>query len=181
MKEYTGSVPKSPTGFGVRSRPKQRHREQGGQALIEFALAVPILFLMLIGVAFIAQGLSLQMTLYGAAYEGARIWAKNPAAADLNHCTPPACDPTAANANNFEKYVVPAVRQYMTNNGFQGDKVIFYTGDATKYNQFVQFYANQQIAVKVILLYPIELPVGNFAGGYQQIIIGASCTLKRGV
>src|SRR5262245_40979575 len=155
-------------------RPKQQdasrryarsRKGQQGQSFIEFSLIVPILFLMLIGVAFIAQGLNLQMVLYGAAYEGARIWAKNPAGGDSNHCTPPACDPSTGDDLNFDKYIIPTVQQYITKNGFIGEKVVFFTEDKERYKKIRQYYSNFSQSVTVVLLYPIELPVGNFAGG----------------
>jgi hypothetical protein len=53
-----------------RRRVRIRRRSEHGQSLIEFALIVPGLLIMLIGVAFIAQGFNLQIVLHGAAYEG---------------------------------------------------------------------------------------------------------------
>jgi hypothetical protein len=147
---------------------------------LEFALIVPVLFIMLLGVAVIAQGFNLQMVLYGAAYEGARIWAKNPAGGDNIHCTLPACNPSNGDAKNFEKYVIPAVRQYVTNNGYDGTKVFFYAKDDRGYRNTLNLISNNPQLVNVSLLYAYELPVGNFAAGFQQVLISASCTLKRG-
>ncbi|MEO6726286.1 MAG: TadE family protein [Blastocatellia bacterium] len=158
---------------------KEQRREQG-QALLEFALIVPVLFIMLLGVAVIAQGFNLQMVLYGAAYDGARIWAKNPAGGDNLHCTPPACNPSNGDAVNFEKYVIPAVRQYVTNNGFDGTKVYFYARDDRSYRNTLNLVSNNPQLVNVSLLYAYELPVGNFAAAFQEVLISASCTLKRG-
>ncbi|MDQ3005597.1 MAG: pilus assembly protein [Chloroflexota bacterium] len=158
---------------------KDQRREQG-QALLEFALIVPVLFIMLLGVAVIAQGFNLQMVLYGAAYDGARIWAKNPAGGDNLHCTPPACNPSNGDAINFEKYVIPAVRQYITNNGFDGTKVYFYARDDRGYRNTLNLVSNNPQLVNVSLLYAYELPVGNFASAFQEVLISASCTLKRG-
>ena len=161
----------------ARARSKSSER---GQAFIEFALIVPMLFLMLIGIAFIAQGFNLQMVLYGAAYEGARIWAKNPPGGDNIHCNLPACDPDAGSAINFEKYVMPPVRQYISNNGFDGEKAFFFAKENRSYRRILELIGNNPQSVKVIVLYPIVLPIGNFAGGYQEVLVGASCTLKRG-
>jgi hypothetical protein len=159
-----------------------RNRQKGeqGQALLEFALIVPVLFIMLLGVAVIAQGFNLQMVLYGAAYEGARIWAKNPAGGDNIHCTLPACNPNAGGGRNFETYVIPAVRQYVTNNGFDGSQVYFYAKDSRGYQNTLNIISNNPQLVTVSLLYAYKLPVGNFAAGFQEILISASCTLKRG-
>ncbi|MEP7340910.1 MAG: TadE family protein [Acidobacteriota bacterium] len=159
---------------------RKRQKSEHGQALLEFAFIVPVLFIMLVGVAVIAQGFNLQMVLYGAAYEGARIWAKNPAGGDNNHCTPPACIAGNGDAINFEKYVMPAVRQYVTNNGFDGAKVYFYAKDDRSFRSTLNGICNDAQLVSVSLLYTYQLPVGNFAASFQEILIGASCTMKRG-
>src|ERR1051326_4173805 len=127
---------------------RQRQRQEHGQALLEFALIVPVFFIMLLGVVVIAQGFNLQMVLYGAAYEGARIWAKNPAGGDNAHCTPPAC---TGSANNFEAYVMPAVRQYVTSNGFDGSKVYFYAKDDRGYKNALNVVSNNPQLVTLTL------------------------------
>jgi hypothetical protein len=147
--------------------------------LIEFALIVPGLLIMLIGVAFIAQGFNLQIVLHGAAYEGARVWAKSPQGGDIGHCTPPACDPNGQ-SNNFESYIIPVVRQYLNNNGFDGRDVIFYSENPAKYQQQLVLFSNNTQLVNVTLLYPLKLPIGNLAEQYSLIYVTASCTLKRG-
>lgn len=167
---------------------KNRNREQG-QALIEFALMILILFVMLIGVSIIAQGFNLQMVLYGAAYEGARIWAKSPVKGGAEYCTPPACDPNSGTASNFDKYVVPAVRKYMTDNGFDGrpeaGKLFFFAKDPVQANKALLGISRDPLQVKVTLLYSIELPFSSppdtpFDLNYQEIQVIASCTMKRG-
>jgi hypothetical protein len=161
------------------SRKFTRRNEQG-QSFLEFALIVPILFIMLLGVAVMSQGFNLQMVLYGAAYEGARVWAKNPAGGGSNHCTPPACDPDSGQAINFERYVIPVVRQYVTNNGFDGSKVLFFAADQDGFNNTLSVIGNNSQLVSVTLLYPYDLPLGNFASEFQRVMISATCTLKRG-
>jgi len=135
---------------------------------------------MLAGVAIIAQGFNLQMVLYGAAYEGARILAKNPAGGDSSHCIKPACDPDLGTETNFEKYVIPVVRQYVTNNGYDGEKVVFYTEKKDDYNTILRLRTSDKQQVELVLLYPFELPVGNYAESLQRVLIGASCVMKRG-
>ncbi|MBS1788960.1 MAG: pilus assembly protein [Acidobacteria bacterium] len=168
---------------------RNRHRkEEQGQALIEFALMILILFVMLIGVSIIAQGFNLQMALYGAAYEGARIWAKNPVRGGVDHCSPPACDPNSGTANNFEKYVAPAVREYMTNQGFDGSvqtgKLFFFSKDSTASRNALEAISRDPLQVKVTLLYSIDLPFNvpspGFDLSYKEIQVIASCTMKRG-
>ncbi|MGE0130937.1 MAG: TadE/TadG family type IV pilus assembly protein [Blastocatellales bacterium] len=168
------------TNYPHRYRRKITRRSEQGQSFLEFALIVPVLFIMLLGVTVISQGFNMQMVLYGAAYEGARVWAKNPAGGDGIHCTPPACDPNSGTANNFEKYVIPVVRQYVTNNGFEGSKVYFFAEDQRGYQNALSIIGNNPQWVRVTLLYPYELPVGNFALNFQRVLISASCTLKRG-
>ncbi len=164
----------------------QKHRRrivrksEQGQSFLEFALIVPVLFIMLLGVAVISQGFNMQMVLYGAAYEGARVWAKNPAGGDGIHCTPPACNPDSGQSNNFETYVIPIVRQYVTNNGFDGNQVLFFAEDQRGYQNALNIIGNNPQWVRVTVLYPYELPIGNFASGFQRVLISATCTLKRG-
>ncbi len=160
-------------------RGKGRRGEEG-QSLLEFALIVPVLFIMLVGVAFIAQGFNLQMVLYGAAYEGARVWAKNPAGGDYIHCTPPACDPNAGDARNFQKNVIPVVRQYVTNNGYDGNQVLFFAEDQRGFENTATLISNNSQIVTVTVLYPFDLPIGNFAANFTRILVRASCTMKRG-
>lgn len=163
-----------------KTRRRVRRRGEQGQSLLEFALIVPVLFLMLVGVAYIAQGFNLQMVLYGAAYEGARVWAKNPAGGDNIHCTPPACDPDAGTSRNFQKYVAPFVRQYITNNGYNGNRVYFFAEDQRQSDRTLDLIGNNPQSVSITLLYPIQLPVGNFAGSFQRVLVTATCTMKRG-
>jgi len=167
------------TNYPNQYRRKIARRSESGQSFVEFALIVPVLFLMLTGVTFIAQGFNLQMVLSGAAYEGARVWAKNPAGGDISHCTLPACDPVSGN-NNFKKYVEPVVRQYVANNGYDGEKVIFFNEDPDKAEKVLESITADKGIVKVLVLYPFDLPIGSFAEGFQRVTIGASCTMKRG-
>jgi len=159
---------------------RYRRRGEDGQSLMEFALIFPVLFLLLIGVTFIAQGFNLQMVLYGAAYEGARIWAKNPPIGSGNYCSPPACNPDQSGTTNFERYVIPTVRQYVGNNGFDGNKVYFFSRDARGYQNSLDLVSNNRQSVTVTILYSIQLPVGNFAGSFANLDVTASCTMKRG-
>jgi hypothetical protein len=80
---------------------RRRLRGESGQSLMEFALVFPVLFLLLVGVTFIAQGFNLQMVLYGAAYEGARVMARNPTIGSGNYCSPPACNPDQSGRHQF--------------------------------------------------------------------------------
>jgi len=165
---------------GERTAGNRRRGAQSGQSLMEFALIVPVLFLLLLGVAFIAQGFNLQMVLYGAAYEGARVWAKNPPIGSGNYCSPPACNPGLGNAVNFERYVIPVVRQYVTDNGFDGSQVYFFAKDSRGYGNALQLASGNRQLVTVSLLYTIRLPVGNFGERFANLDVTASCTLKRG-
>ncbi|MGE0885048.1 MAG: TadE family protein [Blastocatellales bacterium] len=167
----------------------RKQQVQQGQALLEFALSLLILFVMLLGVTIIAQGFNLQMVLYGAAYEGARIWAKNPILGSSDLCTPPACDANSGTANNFDKYIAPAIRQYMTNNGFDGSaqagKLHFFSKDKNAAQNALTAVSRDPQRVTVTLLYSIELPFTTpkdtpLDFSYREIQVIASCTLKRG-
>jgi len=161
-------------------RHANRRRREDGQSLLEFALIVPVLFIMLIGVAVIAQGFNLQMVLYGAAYEGVRVWAKNPPGGDGNNCTPPACNAANRDSVNFQKYVMPVVRQYVTNNGFDGQRVVFFSEDNRGFQNSLNIISNNSQLLTVTILYPYELPVGNFAKSFSRVLVRASCSMKRG-
>jgi len=163
-----------------RYRRKLTRRSEQGQSFLEFALIVPVLFLMLVGVTVLAEGLNLQMVLHGAAYEGARIWAKSPVGGDPTRCSPPACADPDSGSNNFETYVVPVVRQYVSSNGFDGAKVVFFSEDQRAYQNALDVVGNDVRSVRVILLYPYDLPIGNFAVDFGRIMITASCAMKRG-
>ena len=158
-----------------------------GQAIVEFALIVPILFLMIVGVVFFAMAFNLQQVLNNAAYEGARVWAKNPGAYSSHQCSLPRCDPNgiALNQNNFQQYLMPLVRQYVTNNGYNGNLVIFYSYQGTAqddagFRAAVNTIDQNPELVTVTIYYPYTLPLGNLAGNYTTIMLSASCTFKRG-
>lgn len=168
------------TSYPHRYRRKITRRSEHGQSYIEFALILPVLFLMLLGVTVIAEGINLQMVLHGAAYEGARVWAKNPIGGSGNHCSLPACDPTVGRSNNFKNYVMPVVRQYITNNGYEGDKVYFFAKDGSASQDAIILFSNESQFVRVTLLYPYQLPVGNLAVNFKEVLITASCAMKRG-
>ena len=153
---------------------------QTGQSLMEFALIFPVLFLLLVGVTFIAQGFNLQMVLYGAAYEGARVMARNPAMGSGNYCTPPSCNPDQSGSSNFQSYVMPVVRQYVSNNGFDGNKVYFYSKDSRGFQNSLDLVSNNRQLVTLTVLYSIKLPIGNFASNFTDLDVSASCTMKRG-
>jgi hypothetical protein len=175
---YLPSIPNRPGRLRPSAGPK-RHGE-AGQSLMEFALVFPVLFLLLVGVTFIAQGFNLQMVLYGAAYEGARVMARNPTIGSGNYCSPPACNPDQSGSSNFQSYVVPVVRQYVSNNGFDGSKVFFYSKDARGFQNGLDLVSNNRQLVTLTILYSIKLPVGNFAASFANLDVTASCTMKRG-
>ena len=161
-----------------------KKRQQGGQSIIEFALIVPMLFLMLVGVVYIAQGFNLQLVMSGAAYAGAKAWAKGQPGSGFKNCTPPLCDATSDEGKlNFEAYVMPAVQRYLTNNGFDGAEVCFFIPEGKSVGaiqRVAELYDNDREKVALRVLYPYDLPVGNFAEGYQRIWISATCVMKRG-
>ncbi len=159
------------------------NKKEGGQSIIEFALILPMLFLMLVGVVYIAQGFNLQLVVSGAAYEGAKAWAKGQPGSGFKNCTPPLCDASAGSHLNFEAYVMSSVRRYLSNNGFNGEEVCFFVPDgktAAAIKTRAEIYDNDREKVYLRVLYPYDLPVGNFAAGYQRIWVSATCVMKRG-
>lgn len=160
---------------------RKRHKNEHGQALLEFALIIPILFIMLLGVAVFAQGFNVQMVLYGAAYEGARIWAKNPVIGSFDYCTSPGCNPGSGEMN-FEKYIIPAVRQYAVSNGLDGTQVYFYAKDTRRYLNALTGFSRDPQVVTLTLIYTYRLPFGGLSEtlNFKDIDIVASCTMKRG-
>ena len=159
------------------------NQTEGGQSIIEFALILPMLFLMLVGVVYIAQGFNLQLVVSGAAYEGAKAWAKGQPGSGFKNCTPPLCDVSAGSQLNFEAYVMESVRRYLSNNGFNGAEVCFFVPEgktAAAIKTRAEIYDNDREKVYLRVLYPYDLPVGNFAAGYERIWISATCVMKRG-
>ncbi len=160
--------------------PLAAQKTEQGQAIVEFALIVPLLFLMLIGVVFFAMGFNLQMVLNSAAYEGARAWARNPFA--YNQCTPPKCDPLSdsLDQNDFEQQIIPLIKQYVTSSGFDGNKVIIFSENQTERREAIRLFTNDPEIVRLIIYYPYRLPVGSFVSDYLTVKLSASCTLKKG-
>jgi len=162
-----------------------RQGAERGQAILEFAMIVPMLFLMLVGVAYFAMGFNLQQVLNGAAYEGARVWARNPAGGSALECSLPKCDSGNQNwnpdaQNNFWVYIAPVIRNYVSSHGFDGDKVKFYVDDEAKARQRVADISREPEIITITILYPYNLPIGNFAEKYLEVKVSASCTLKKG-
>jgi len=170
----------------MREIPIQAGRKaERGQALLEFAMIVPMLFLMLVGVAYFAMGFNLQQVLNGAVYEGARVWARNPAGGSSLECSLPKCnsgsqswDPNAE--NNFWVYIAPVVRNYVSSHGFDGDKVKFYLDDVGMARNRVNALSRDPEVITITILYPYNLPIGNFAEKYLEVKVSATCTLKKG-
>ncbi len=165
-----------------------------GQAILEFAMIVPMLFLMLVGVAYFAMGFNLQQVLNGAVYEGARVWARNPAGGSVLNCSPPKCKSAAAGEaeNNFVEYIKPVVKDYVTSHGFDGEKIIFYVAKSDPANpggfvedaefsyKAAENVSRNQETITITIIYPYNLPIGNFAEKYLGVKVSATCTLKKG-
>ncbi len=90
-------------------------RPSEGAQLVEFALAVPFLVVMLVGILDFGQAFNLKQKLTNAAREGARIAISQPQG-DLN-CTSCSCPSTGSASPCTVKAVRDAVVNYMTNAG----------------------------------------------------------------
>ena len=165
-------------------QPASRRRAERGQAIVEFALVMPILIALLFGVVFFAMAFNLQMVLNGAAREGARTWANSRANTSpcCATCTT-VCDPTAPD-NGFQKNVVPLVRKYVTDNGYDGNQIIFETVQvsqaeltAAQWNQ-IEDGAEDATKVKLVISFPFYLPTPGFE--IELIHLRAESTFKRG-
>lgn len=177
-------------------RPNVRHAQQG-QAIVEFAMVMPILILLLLGVVFFAMAFNLQMALNAAAREGARAWASNrvgtsPCLATQNSLDPHECEPsqgTGEEVSDFQKNVIPLVRKYMTDNGYDGEKVVFRSVYVTKKELSAgeldtvpcntpPCSVEDATKVKLIISYEFTLPTAGL--GLVPVILKAEYTFKRG-
>ncbi len=159
-------------------------RAERGQAIVEFALVMPILIILLFGVVFFAMAFNLQMALNGAVREGARTWASSRANTSpcCTACTT-ICDPTSGNSG-FQKNVVPLVRKYVTDNGYDGDNIIFEVVQVSQtdlppeqWNQ-IEDGAEDATKVKLVISYPFYLPTLGF--NIELVHLRAQSTFKRG-
>ena len=153
-----------------------------GQAIVEFALVMPILVILLLGVVFFAMAFNLQMVLNAAVREGARAWANNRTESSpcCDTCTSP-CDPQDGD-NGFKKNVIPVVRKYVTDNGDDGEDVIFSPVEVhtlevlpTDWDR-IDDSAADAIKVKLVITYGVKLPTS----GLNFITLRATSTFKRG-
>jgi len=162
---------------------ERRQRCESGQSVVEFALILPMLAALVIAVTFFGQVFSLQMALTGAAYAGARAWAKNPPGGDPSLCSQPACNGAIPDAtNNFQNYVVPAITKYLTANGFDGQQVRIFglKLDDPDLAGKVQGQNGKPSSINLQIGYPMTLPLGAFAQNFVVFPVGGGCVLKRG-
>ncbi len=166
-------------------RAKSRRAERG-QAIVEFALVMPILIILLFGVVFFAMAFNLQMVLNGAAREGARTWASS--RANTSPCCATCttiCDPSEAN-NGFEKNVLPLVKKYVTDNGYDGNQIIFERVQASQTDLSPEQWENipnrdgaeDATKVKLVISFPFYLPTPFFE--IELVHLRAESTFKRG-
>lgn len=166
----------------------KRCRHEQGQAIVEFALIMPILIILLMGVVFFAMAFNLQMVLNAAAREGARAWASNradtsPCLVTDNSLADHYCEPDDR-ASGFNTNVVPLVRKYLSDNGYDGVKIVFakvlvtkQEWDAQQWSQTV-FSVEDATKVKLIITYAYNLPTA--ALNFEVITLQADYTFKRG-
>ncbi len=167
------------------ARRANRRRGEQGQAIVEFALVMPILILLLFGVVFFAMAFNLQMVLNAAAREGARAWASSRANTSpcCATCTSP-CDPTFGNSG-FQQNVVPIVVKYITDNGYDAAyNLVFELVQvsqtdipAAEWNQ-IPDSAEDATKVKLVISYRFYLPTPFFE--IELVHLRAESTFKRG-
>lgn len=172
-----------------KQRPSRRRAEQG-QAIVEFALVMPILILLLFGVVFFAMAFNLQMVLNAAAREGARAWASNRSGTSpcCPTCIPPPngtlqCDPEFGDSD-FQKNIVPLVKKYIKDNGYDENRLLFQLVQvsqdeipAEEWNQ-LEDSAEDATKVKLVILYEYFLPTGGLE--LKLTRLRAEYTFKRG-
>ncbi|HEX4949644.1 MAG TPA: TadE family protein [Blastocatellia bacterium] len=160
-------------------------RGERGQAILEFAVVMPILFLLLFAVVFFAMAFNLQMILNAAAREGARRWASNRADTSpcCATCTSP-CDPTFGDSG-FQKNVVPVIKKYISDNGYDAENnLIFETVEVTKSELSLAEWNDKETSiedatkVKLVISYQYFLPTPAFE--IQLVHLRAEYTFKRG-
>lgn len=167
-------------------RPFRQHEQ--GQAIVEFALVMPILIILLMIVVFFAMAFNLQMVLNAAAREGARAWASNrgdtsPCPATTTMLTDHECEPNDPN-NGFKKNVMPLVRKYVSDNGYDGVNIVFAKVLVTKKDYSVQelsestFSVEDATKVKLIITYGYSLPTAGL--NFELVTLKAEYTFKRG-
>lgn len=163
---------------------RNARKTQRGQAVVEFAMVLPVLFLLLVGIIFFARAFQLQQVLSGAVREGARVWAANPPGGAWLQCGNLPCpnDPPPGDTN-FYRYVMPVVRNYVKDSGFSDAELRFFTtqknqeADTIKTTVSALDADNEKVTLTVF--YKYSLPLGSL-GELTPIYLRASCTMKRG-
>ncbi len=163
---------------------RNARRTQRGQAVVEFALVLPVLLLLLVGIIFFARAFQLQQVLSSAVREGARVWAANPTGGAWYQCGDLPCpnNPSPGDTN-FYRFVMPVVRDYVKDSGFSDAEVIFFTTqkaqEADTIKSIVSGLDADNEKVTLTIFYKYSLPLGSL-GELTPIYLRASCTIKRG-
>ncbi len=178
----------------VRVQTKIKPSAERGQAIVEFALILPIMIIMMLAIVYFAMAFNLQMVLNTAAREGARAWASarmgtNPC---CENCISP-CDPELDNSE-FVHNVTPIIKKIITDNGYSTNNLIIspidlqYTEDgsetladlnATQWqNLSPDRSAMDASKVKLLLTLDFELPSPSFE--IMTIRLRSCYTFKRG-
>lgn len=156
-----------------------------GQAIIEFAMVMPILILLLFGVVFFAMAFNLQMVLNAAAREGARAWASNRTDASPCSAACTECDPDCPNSG-FYKNIRPLVYKYIQDNGYDAQNTLVFAEvvstldkdiPADEWSQ-IKTCAEDMTKVKLVLRYEFYLPTPNLE--IKLTTLHAEATFKRG-
>ena len=178
----------------IRVQTKIKTSAERGQAIVEFALILPIMIIMMLAIVYFAMAFNLQMVLNTAAREGARAWASarmgtNPC---CENCISP-CDPELDNSE-FAHNVTPIIKKIITDNGYSTDNLIIspidlqYTEDGSETLADLNVAQWQSLSpdrsamdaskVKLLLTLDFELPSPSFE--IVMIRLRSSYTFKRG-
>ncbi len=173
---------------------KANQNTDRGQAILEFALILPIMIIMMLAIVYFAMAFNLQIVLNTAAREGARTWASarvgtNPC---CENCISP-CDPELDNSE-FAHNVAPVIRKIITDNGYSTNKLIIspidlqYTENGSQIladlnaTQWLNLSEDRSAMdaskVKLLLTMDFDLPSPSFE--IMTIRLRSSYTFKRG-
>ncbi len=143
---------------------------QRGQAIVEFAIILPLLILLLLGIFFVSSAFHLQGTLNSAARDGSRLWASQ----RVGNATSP----------TFARQFDAVALKLLADNGYDPQKLVItpVTSYAQELNEAqwneISTSAEDSTKVKLVLIYPVQINIGTFE--FLTVNVTASYTFKKG-